>query len=124
MTSADFDVDDIPERIKHNDGRLEHMAEANDRWEEAAERLAEDWATLSELISYYESDWRDDVENFPGAEFGVLSEDGVWNEMGRFYQHVKAIAETSAEIVREYEASGDHEVDPGLAPGAELIDEP
>lgn len=105
--------EEIPERIVVNDGRLEHFVEANDRWEEIPERLREDWASMDKLIAYYESVWRDDVRDFPEAPFGVLSEDGVWNEMGRFYQSMKEIAETSARIVREYERDNDPEVDPG-----------
>ncbi|MCT1452795.1 MULTISPECIES: DUF4298 domain-containing protein [unclassified Corynebacterium] len=140
MSSGENDFpgsEDIPERIIANDGRLSHFVEANDRWEEIPERLAEDWDSMKKLIAYYESIWRDDVRDFPEAQFGVLSEDGVWNEMGRFYQSMKEIAETATRIVREYEAENDPEVDPGTAPtdeetvdeepineGDRLIDEP
>lgn len=130
-------AEDIPERIFDNDARLEHFTEANDRWEEIPERLAEDWDTMAKLIAYYESMWRDDVRDYPEAQFGVLSEDGVWNEMGRFYQSMKEIAATANRIVAEYEADNDPKVDPGstptdeeagsgIAPGidAEVIDEP
>ena len=118
-------ADDIPERITVNDARLEHFVEANDRWEEVPERLAEDWDAMAKLISYYESIWRDDVRDFPEAQFGVLSEDGVWNEMGRFYQSMKEIAATAARIVREYEHDNDPEVDPGTTPtDEEIVDEP
>lgn len=140
MSSGEPDYpgsDDIPDRIVENDSRLEHFADANDRWEEVPERLAEDWDSMAKLIAYYESMWRDDVRDFPEAPFGVLSEDGVWNEMGRFYESVKEIALTADRIVREYEADNDPEVDPGttptdeeasdgIAPGtdAAIIDEP
>lgn len=140
MSSGEPDYpgsDDIPERIKENDARLEHLAEANDRWEEIPERLADDWDAMAKLIAYYESMWRDDVRDYPEAQFGVLSEDGVWNEMGRFYESMKDIAATAKRIVREYEADNDPKVDPGtaptdeetaedLAPGidAEVFDEP
>lgn len=140
MSSGDPDYpgsEDIPDRIVENDSRLEHFSDANDRWEEVPERLAEDWDSMAKLIAYYESMWRDDVRDFPEAPFGVLSEDGVWNEMGRFYESVKEIALTADRIVREYEADNDPEVDPGttptdeeasdgIAPGADaaVIDEP
>ena len=140
MTTGEPDfpgADDIPERIISNDERLAHFVEANDRWEEVPERLAEDWETMAQLIAYYESVWREDVRDFPEAQYGVLSEDGVWNEMGRFYQSMKEIADTAARIVREYERDNDPEVDPGTTPtdeeliddaadgaGAEIIDEP
>lgn len=129
--------EDIPDRIVENDSRLEHLAEAIDRWEEIPERLSEDWDAMAKLIAYYESMWRDDVRDYPEAHFGVLSEDGVWNEMGRFYESMKDIASTAARIVREYEADNDPEVDPGTTPtdeetmggidpgaDAQVIDEP
>lgn len=93
----------LPHRIPLNDDRLNHITSANTHWENAAERLQQDWEVLAELIRYYESDWGKDMENYPDAAFGVLSEDGVWNEMGRFYEAVKDIASTSARIVAEYE---------------------
>ncbi|GEM_PF-1025190 len=116
MSTAQSDfsgAEDVPERIVVNDGRLEYFVRANDRWEEIPERLIEDWEAMEKLIAYYESIWRDDVRDFPEAQFGVLSEDGVWNEMGRFYQSMKEIAETATRIVREYEQDNDPEVDPG-----------
>lgn len=116
---------DVPERIKQGNSRLEHLTGANDRWEDAAEHLAEDWEVLKLLIAYYETEWRDDVENYPEAPYGVLSEDGVWNEMGRFYESLKAIRDAATRIVREYESSGDPEVDPGaIDESTQLIDEP
>lgn len=140
MSSGEPDFpgsEDIPDRIIENDSRLEHLAEANDRWEEIPERLSEDWDAMAKLIAYYESMWRDDVRDFPEAPFGVLSEDGVWNEMGRFYESMKEIALTANRIVREYEADNDPDVDPGTTPtdeemaegsdpgiDAEVIDEP
>lgn len=93
----------VPERVVLNDARLARITDANPEWESAAERLAQDWETLRELIAYYESEWGNDMNAYPDAAYGVLSEDGVWNEMGRFYHSVKEIAETSARIVREYE---------------------
>lgn len=116
-------AEDIPERIFDNDARLEHFTEANDRWEEIPERLADDWDAMAKLIAYYESMWRDDVRDFPEAQFGVLSEDGVWNEMGRFYESMKEIAATANRIVAEYEADNDPKVDPGTTPtDEELVD--
>lgn len=105
-------MNELPERIPLHDAHLAHLAHANSRWEDVPERLAQDWQILSKLIYYYESDWRHDVENHPDAQFGVLSEDGVWNEMGRFYEAVKEIAATAARIVAQYE-SGKSGVDAG-----------
>lgn len=91
------------ERISLNDARLTHITNANEDWDGAAQCLREDWAQLKPLIEYYESGWREDVEKHPDAMYGVLSEDGVWNEMGRFYGNVKAIAAAAEQILREYE---------------------
>ena len=101
--------DNVPERIKQADSRLARITRANDTWEEVGDRLEEDWAQLRTLIEYYESQWGADMEQYPLAPYGVLSEDGVWNEMGRFYEAMKEIRDVSTRIVREYE--GDYEGD-------------
>lgn len=95
--------DNVPERIKQADSRLKHITSANDRLEAVGEQMTEDWAQLSKLIEYYESQWGVDMERYPHAHYGVLSEDGVWNEMGRFYEALKEIRDVSTRIVREYE---------------------
>lgn len=95
--------ENVPERIKQADARLRHITTTNEKWEAAGEQLAEDWASLRLLIEYYESQWGEDMEKFPRASYGVLSEDGVWNEMGRFYEALKEIRDVSTRIVREYE---------------------
>ncbi len=95
--------ENVPERIKQADSRLRHITTVNEKWEAAGEQLAQDWASLRLLIEYYESQWGEDMEKFPRAPYGVLSEDGVWNEMGRFYEALKEIRDVSTRIVHEYE---------------------
>nr|VDG62922.1 Uncharacterised protein [Streptococcus thermophilus] len=98
---------DLPERIPLNDARLAHITRANTTFENLPEQLEQAWSELAPLIEYYETGWSGDMQNYPGAQFGVLSEDGVWNEMGRFYHALKEIAAVSARIVREYENGGE-----------------
>ncbi|PMC65465.1 DUF4298 domain-containing protein [Corynebacterium tuscaniense] len=95
--------ENVPEHIKQADSRLRHITTVNEKWEAAGEQLAQDWASLRLLIEYYESQWGEDMERFPRAPYGVLSEDGVWNEMGRFYEALKEIRDVSTRIVHEYE---------------------
>ena len=98
---------DLPERIPLNDARLARITRTNATLENLPQQLEEAWSELAPLIEYYQTGWSGDMQNYPDAQFGVLSEDGVWNEMGRFYQVVKEIAAVTARIVREYENGGE-----------------
>lgn len=89
-------------RIEKNNERLNRITDFNEKNENVADTFVEAWKTLKPLIEYYESDWSTDLAETDAA-YGVMSEDGVWNEMGNFYEIMKDIAATSARIVAEYE---------------------
>lgn len=104
------------ERVKLNDERLTAMEELNPLLEAVPGTLEEAWGTMKALIEYYTKDWLKDYEELeagPDGQYGVLSEDGVWNEMGTFYHAMQDIAETATRILAEYEADQGERVSPG-----------
>ena len=93
-------------RVRDNEQRLSTITELNDDLWTVDERLEAAWAALEPLMAYYEGQWREDFElldGTPDGEYGIFSEDGIWNEMGRFYQAAKHIAEVSKRLVDAYE---------------------
>lgn len=93
-------------RIEAADHLLEKATAANVDREGLAETLGRDWADMSQLIAYYQGEWRNDLEALPDAAYGVLSEDGIWNEMGTFYDQIREIHETTSRIIADYERCG------------------
>lgn len=89
-------------RIQVNDERLTQITRFNNAHENFSEELARAWDTLKPLIAYYEGQWSRDLAETDAA-YGVLSEDGVWNEMGNFYELVKELSQVSTRIIEEYE---------------------
>lgn len=93
-------------RVRDNEQRLFKITELNDDLWTVDERLEAAWTALEPLMEYYEGQWREDfelLEGTPDGEYGIFSEDGIWNEMGRFYQAAKHIAEVSKRLVDAYE---------------------
>ncbi|WP_297741063.1 DUF4298 domain-containing protein [uncultured Tessaracoccus sp.] len=94
------------ERVRENEKRLAAITELNDDLWTVDERLEAAWAALKPLMEYYEGQWREDfkiLDGTPDGEYGVFSEDGIWNEMGRFYEATKYIAEVAKRLVDAYE---------------------
>lgn len=101
-------MSDAAKRAREQDARLSRLYDVDAKLAEIPELLDAAWAEWRELIGYYETLWRHDLEELdatPQGELGVLSEDGVWNEMGEFYEAMKAIEQTAAQIVAQYEGS-------------------
>lgn len=95
------------DRVKLNNERLERITALNDDLWTVDERLEAAWATLEPLMDYYQEHWQEDLaalDGTPDGECGLFSEDGVWNEMGRFYSATKYIAQVAARLVEAYEA--------------------
>ena len=89
-------------RIQVNDERLTQITRFNNAHENFPEDLAQAWDTLKPLIAYSEGQWSRDLAETDAA-YGVLSEDGVWNEMGNFYDLLKELSQVSTRIIEEYE---------------------
>ena len=99
-------MSDAAKRAREQDARLSRLYDVDAKLAEIPELLDAAWAEWRELIEYYETHWRHDLEELDGTpqgELGVLSEDGVWNEMGEFYETMKAIEQTASRIVTQYE---------------------
>lgn len=95
-------------RIKLNDELLRVVTVFNGAPD--ASRLRQTWDALRPLVEYYTTEWLQDFEDLgddPDAQFGVLSEDGVWNEMVRFREYVVALRDECNGVLREYETLGD-----------------
>ena len=93
-------------RARQQDARLSRLYEIDKRLSEVPELLEQAWEEWREMIEYYETKWRHDLaelDGTPQGALGVLSEDGVWNEMGEFYETMKAIKESATKIVAAYE---------------------
>ncbi|EEI26808.1 DUF4298 domain-containing protein [Corynebacterium glucuronolyticum] len=95
-------------RIELNNERLNEITAFNAKYEDIGDTFAEAWETLKPLIAYYESQWSTDLAETDAA-YGVMSEDGVWNEMGTFYEIMKDVAATSQRILAEYEGEDSNE---------------
>lgn len=95
-------MDEQMKCIERNNERLNEITAFNSQYEDVADTFVQVWETLKPLIAYYESQWSKDLAETDAA-YGVLSEDGVWNEMGTFYAIMKDVAEKSRTIVAEYE---------------------
>lgn len=93
----------LPQRVIENNERLERIAATNEHLVGVADQLRAGWEVLAPLIEYYETFWQEDLRTLGDAHIGLFSEDGVWNEMGQFYQTAKEIAEVAADIVKQYE---------------------
>lgn len=76
-------MSDAAKRAREQDARLSRLYDVDAKLAEIPELLDAAWA-----------EWR---------ELGVLSEDGVWNEMGEFYETMKAIEQAASRIVTQYE---------------------
>ena len=101
-------MSDAAKRAREQDARLRRLYDVDAKLGAIPELLDAAWAEWRELIGYYETLWRHDLEELDGTpqgELGVLSEDGVWNEMGEFYETMKAIEQTAAQNVAQYEGS-------------------
>ena len=99
-------TDDRLSRIKENDLRLNAVTLFNAKYAGSPEAIQQAWDTLRPLMQYYQRSWREDVDAGIETEdmmFGVLSEDGVWNEMGSFYSLMKDLQELTTRVVSEYE---------------------
>ncbi len=93
-------------RVQHNDRILTQVTEVNDKLQQVPAILEDVWPQLQDLLRYYTTQWQGDfeaLENDPRGMYGVLSEDGVFNEIGRFYDTMIILRETVAKIVDEYE---------------------
>ena len=101
-------MSEAAKRARQQDGRLTRLYEVDKKLMDVPELLEYAWAEWREMIEYYETKWRHDLaelDGTPQGELGVLSEDGVWNEMGEFYEAMKAIEQIAAQIVAQYEGS-------------------
>lgn len=99
-------MSEAAKRAREQDARLSRLYDVDAKLAEIPDLLDAAWAEWRELIGYYETLWRRDLEELDGTpqgELGVLSEDGVWNEMGEFYWTMKAIKESATKIVAAYE---------------------
>lgn len=99
-------MSEVVDRAREHDERLSRLYEVDKKLAEIPKFLDEAWAEWRELIRYYETQWRRDLEALDGTpqgELGVLSEDGVWNEMGEFYEAMKDIKAEANRIVALYE---------------------
>lgn len=96
-------------RVQENDARLEHITRLNRELEGVGGRLEEAWGQLRPLIAYYEGEWSSDLDaldDHPDGQYGVLSEDGVWNEMTTFISTVEHLHKQTARLLAEFEAVG------------------
>lgn len=96
-------------RVKENDARLREITELNRSLETQTATLETAWAVLAPLLDYYQSDWLDDftaLDGTPDGQYGVLSEDGVWNEIARFYTAICDLQEAVTLIKAAYEQTG------------------
>lgn len=93
------------QRVAHFDHLLEQASQAVTRLEPVSEQLETCWQDMSAVLDYYESHWMADfeaLEKDPRAAYWVLSEDGAWNEFGRFYEMIQDVAETAQKILEAY----------------------
>lgn len=93
------------QRVAHFDHLLEQASQAVTRLESVSEELEGCWKDMSAVLDYYESNWMADfeaLEKDPRAAYWILSEDGAWNEFGRFYEMIQEVTETTQKILKAY----------------------
>lgn len=67
------------ERVQKMDARMQELEKDRDYLNEVFENLKKIHNRKTELEAYYGNNWSDDLDENPDAQYGILSEDGLWN---------------------------------------------
>lgn len=67
------------ERIANMDAKMQNLENAKVILENFLQELSKIRENYTELQKYYYENWMQDLEENPDAQYGILSEDGLYN---------------------------------------------
>lgn len=89
-----------------NDKLLKQVSRQIQSLQELPEKVSGLSTQMSKLMKYYYGPWRDDREELEKAgkgQFGVLSEDAIWDQMGSYRQVLEDLNDAVGKALEEYE---------------------